>query len=242
MRRLLPTPADTVDLLEAYAYPDDGTWVRANMVASADGSAVADGHSAGLSDAGDKLVFGVLRGLCDVVLVGAGTARAEGYRGFRPRPSYVERRERVGQRAVAVLAVVSGRLDLDPASELFTGAERTLVVTHARADQSRRESLSQVADVVVAGDEAVDIGAAVQELATRGLRRILCEGGPRLLGDVSVAGRLDELCLTTSPQLVAGTGPRVVEAPALDVPRELELAHLLEEDGSLFARYLVSRA
>jgi riboflavin biosynthesis pyrimidine reductase len=241
MRSLLPTPAETVDLVEAYAYPAEGTWVRANMVASADGSAVADGRSEGLSGAPDKRVFGVLRGLCDVVLVGAGTARAEGYRALKARPSYAEHRSALGQRPAPVLALVSGRLDLDPSSELFTGAERTVVFTASSADETARARLAEVADVIVTGQDRVDLAAAVDALVSLGLPRILCEGGPHLLAGVVRASRLDELCLTTAPLVVGGEGPRIVDGLRLDGVANLELAHLLEEEGNLFARYVLSR-
>ena len=241
MRSLLPEPADPVDLLQAYAYPGDGAWVRANMVASVDGSAVADGKSEPLSGPSDKRVFGVLRGLCDVVLVGAGTARAEGYRGLKARPSYAEHRTGHGQRPAPVLALVSGSLDLDPTAELFTGAERTVMLTSAKADESARARLAEVAEVIVAGTDRVDLSAGIDALVALGLPRVLCEGGPHLLAGVVAAGRLDELCLTTTPVLVGGHGPHVVAGLHLDAILELELAHLLEEDGNLFARYLVSR-
>jgi riboflavin biosynthesis pyrimidine reductase len=242
MRSLLPEPADTVDLIQAYAHPGDTTWVRANMVASADGSAVADGRSEPLSGPSDKRVFGVLRGLCDVVLVGAGTARTEGYRALKARPTYAEHRTGLGQRPAPVLALVSGSLDLDPASELFTGAERTVVLTSARSDTSARSRLAEVADVIVTGAGHVDLSSGIDALVALGLPRVLCEGGPHLLADVVAAGRLDELCLTTAPRLVGGDGPRIMADLHLDAAVDLELAHLLEDDGNLFARYLVSRA
>ncbi|MEP6759876.1 MAG: pyrimidine reductase family protein [Sporichthyaceae bacterium] len=242
MRSLLPEPAGTVDLVHAYAYPGDGAWVRANMVASIDGSAVADGKSEPLSGPADKRVFGVLRGLADVVLVGAGTARAEGYRGLKARPSYAEHRAGLGQRPAPVLALVSASLDLDPATELFTGSERTIVLTTTMTDESARARLAEVAEVIVTGTDRVDLSAAIDALVALGLPRVLCEGGPHLLADLVAAGRLDELCLTTTPRLVGGDGPRIVADLHLGDVLELGLAHLIEEDGNLFARYLVSRA
>ncbi len=241
MRRLLPAYADDVDPVAVYAYPTElaRPWVRANMVSSADGSAVVDGRSRGLSSDVDQEVFGVLRGLADAVLVGAGTARIEGYRSLRARPKYAELRAALGQRPAPVLVLVSGRLDLDPASELFHGGpEETIVVTSARSDPGRRAELAQVADVVVAGDEAVDVAAALDRLAERGLLRVLCEGGPHLLAAVTAAGRLDELCLTITPRLVGGAGRRVLAGPSVDAP--LALGHLLEQDGVLLARYLLA--
>jgi riboflavin biosynthesis pyrimidine reductase len=208
------------------------------MVSSLDGSAVRDGRSEGLSSAADKEVFGVLRGLADVVLVGAGTARTEGYRALRPKEAYAGVRASLGQRPAPVLALVSGRLDLDPGSQLFHGgAERTVVITHASADAAARDRLAAVADVVVAGDDAVDLVAALDTLTERGLGRVLCEGGPSLLDAVAAAGRLDELCLTLAPQLVGGEGPRIVSGP--DLGLSLSLAHLLEQDSVLLTRYVV---
>lgn len=109
MRQLLPSYDPDVDLREAYRYPTDRPWVRANMVSSLDGSAVQDGRSGGLSGEADKAVFGVLRGLADVVLVGAGTAAAEGYRAPKAKASYADLRASLGQRPAPVLDGRGGR-------------------------------------------------------------------------------------------------------------------------------------
>lgn len=241
MRQLLPSYVDEVSqegLVDAYRYPEDQSWVRANMVSSLDGSAVKDGRSQQLGGEADKVVFGVLRGLADVVLVGAGTARAEGYRGLRAKAPYAGVRAASGQRPAPVLAVVSRRLDLDPGSPLFTGDERTVVITHRRSDAATRDRLTDVADVVVAGDDTVDLADALDALTEQGLPRVLCEGGPSLLGDLAAADRLDELCLTFSPQLVGGDGSRILKGPDLD--GRLSLALLLEQDGVLLSRWTMS--
>jgi riboflavin biosynthesis pyrimidine reductase len=137
-----------------------------------------------------------------------------------------------------VLVVVSASLDLDPESHLFHGGvHRTVVVTHSGSDAALRQRLADVADVVVAGEGAVDIGAALDVLAARGLVRVLCEGGPRLLADIAAAGRLDELCLTLAPRLVGGGAKRITRGALVD--ESYELGHLLEQDSTLFARYLL---
>jgi riboflavin-specific deaminase-like protein len=236
VRQLLPVPSDDVDLRELYAFPTGRPWVRANMVCSLDGSAVHNGRSEALSGPSDKKVFGVLRGLCDAVLVGAGTARTEGYRGLRARATYADIRAERGQHPAPRLVVVSRGLDLDPTSELFVGDQPTIVVTHGRSDETARDRIAEVAEVVVVGDQAVDLAAAIDELVARGLQRILCEGGPSLLADLSATGRLDDLCLTLSPLLVGGEGSRVLHGAEADVP--LRLAHLLEEDGVLLGRWV----
>ena len=237
MRRLLPDPSAAVDLDEAYAVPDR-PHVRANFVCSADGSAIADGRSAGLSSPADKALFSLLRWHCDVVLVGAGTVRTENYGPARPSPEGRERRVALGLEPVPPIAVVSGSLDLDESSAFFTEAvARPIVLTMAMAPADRQAALAEVADVVVVGEGLVDPALAIGALADRGLARVLCEGGPSLLGGLVAAGQLDELCLTLSPVLAGAGGSRIVGGSIASVATPMALLHVLEDDGFLFLRY-----
>lgn len=250
MRRLLPVPdvpgemgPDDIDAAYAVpAPPANRCHVRANMVSSADGAAVLEGHSEGLSNPADKAVFRVLRGLADVVLVGAGTVRAEGYGPVRPTAERREQRLATGYAPVPPVAVVSNRLELDLTTPFFSDAVATpLVLTCAAAPLPARTAAAEVADVVVTGDERVDLGAALSALAERGLGRVLCEGGPALLADLVAADLLDELCLTLSPLLAGGDARARVTAGAPSPPRGLVLEHVLEGDGALFLRYARAR-
>jgi riboflavin biosynthesis pyrimidine reductase len=228
------------DLAAAYAYPETGrAWVRANMVASADGAVTVKGLSGGLSSDGDRQIFGILRGLADVILVGAGTARTEGYGSARPRESW--RKLRDGRTPSPPIAVVTRLLDLDLSGALFTGApehSRTIVITTETAPADRRARAAENAEVVIAGVEKADPAAVISALAARGLTRILTEGGPRLLGQLTTAGVVDELCLSISPMLVGGDACRVVTGALTPEPWRLRLVHVLEQDGSLFCRYV----
>lgn len=236
MRLIHPAVSDDVDLARAYAYPD-GRCVRLNMVASADGGTWLEGVSGGLSGGGDRRIFGVLRGQADVILAGAATVRAEGYGPARPRESWRELRR--GRAAAPPVAVVTRRLDLDLTGPLFAEAgpdARTIVVTCAAAPRERREEAARHGEVIVAGDDRVDLAKAVGQLAGRGLERVLCEGGPRINAQLAAADLVDELCLTVSPMLIGGDAARVLNGQA-SVTR-LRLAHVLEEDGFLFTRYV----
>ncbi|MDS1268869.1 dihydrofolate reductase family protein [Lipingzhangella sp. LS1_29] len=256
-RQLLPAATDEVDLGAIYAYPEepDRPWLRANMVASADGCAVdSRGSSRGLSSAADRTVLALLRGLSDVILVGAGTARAEAYRPVRARPTWEPLRR--GRPATPRIAVVSRTLNLH--TELLDAPDdaRTLVFTTSRAAPHRIRSVAERAEVVVldtdgttgahsaddtvTSGESVPIPGVVSALAERGLYRVLCEGGPHLLGEVTSSGLLDELCLTLSPVLCGPGALRVIagDTPSgTPAPQGLDLAHLLTADGTLFARY-----
>ncbi len=230
-------PWDDAALAELYAYPREH-WLRATMVSSADGAGFLDGRSAGLSSEDDRRLFGVLRVLADVILVGAGTARTENYKPARRRPALAALR--AGRAPAPPIALVSRSLDLDLESPLFAQAPadaRTIVITCAASPAPLRTAAARVADVIVAGEEAVDLGKAVGALAARGLSRVLCEGGPHLLAQVTAAGLLDELCLTVSP-LLAGPGPHRITEGAPFTPRPMKLGHVLEADGFLFCRYV----
>ena len=154
------------DLAAAYAYPRED-WLRINMVASVDGATWLDGLSGGLSGDGDRRVFGVLRGLADVILAGAATVRAEGYRPARPRPAWAELRR--GRPPTPPIAVVTRRLDLDLDGTLFTDAPpyaRTIVITTEAAPEDRRREAAAKAEVIVAGEDRVDPGVPSGRCAT----------------------------------------------------------------------------
>src|SRR5690242_12096206 len=202
MRQVYPGGAALTDaaLAGLYAYPDPGAppqcWVRANMVASLDGAASLDGRSGGLSSEADEQVFAMLRALTDVILVGAGTVRAEGYGPVRPESEGVRWAWlREGRPPSPPIAVITRVLDLDPASPLLAqapGHARTVVITTEAAPAARRAEVARVADLVVAGETSVDLAAAVAALTQMGHRQILTEGGPHLLGQILAAGLLDE--------------------------------------------------
>jgi riboflavin biosynthesis pyrimidine reductase len=252
VRMLLPYVRDGLtddDLDAAYAWPGDperAPWLRANMVATVDGAARApDGLSARISSDADRQVFGRLRALADVVLVGAGTVRSEGYRPARVRSHLAVRRAAANQTPVPAIAVVSRSLHLDLAAPLFTEAQvRTIVITSASSDRAARARTAAVADVIVAVGDDVDLPAAVADLRDRGLARVHAEGGPSLLGDLAANRLLDELLLTVTPALAGGGYAdrrpidRILAGAVLDgAPRPLRLHHLLEDDGSLFLSY-----
>lgn len=241
MRALLPDPLHEVDVYGHYAadWTDHGG-IRANMVTSVDGAAEAGGLSRGLQTPGDNRIFAVLRDLADVVLVGAATAEAEGYRPVALNDAHRSRRHGYGFRPQLPIALVTRNLGVDLDGPLFRDPERRpLIITTAHSDS---DAASAVADVIVCGDDEIDFGEARRQLAARGLTRVLCEGGPTLLSRLIAAGELDELCLSLTPMLV-GPGPgRLVGGSAwTDGLRDLQVRGLLEENGALFARYAIAR-
>ena len=224
MRQLLPTYLDPVDPRDVYGDPPavaGRPGLRYNMISSVDGATAVDGVAGGLANQADKDLFQLLRSLADVVLVAAGTVRAEGY-----GPSRVP------------IAVVTRSCNLDWESRFFTAQDaKPVVVTVATAPAEARARAAEVADVVVAGERDVDLPRAVDALGDRGWRKVLCEGGPTLNGQLAAAGLLDELCLTLSPRMVGGGAKRILAGPLLPGPLTYTLASACEQDGFLFLRY-----
>jgi riboflavin biosynthesis pyrimidine reductase len=240
--RLYPAPqADATDddLLEWYADRPARPGVIFNFVSSVDGSATVHGHSGGLSTPDDQRILRLLRRLADVLVIGAGTIRVEGYAGELLDDAGAAWRVASGRPQRPAVAVVSGTLRLDPAAAFFTTAPAPpLVFTTERSDLRKRAQLSEVAEVIVTGTELVDPRRVVAELRDRGFERIHSEGGPKLFGSFQEAGVVNGLCLTLSPALVGGLGGRVTAwADEHAVP--LELMHVLRSGSMLFLRYRV---
>jgi len=232
-----PSELSDEDLAGLYAYPVERTWVRSNFVSTVDGSVQgADGRSGSISPRADQRLFALLRSLCDVILVGAGTARVEGYQPVQPTEVDAPLRRRLGLTELPAIAVVSRSLDL-PEALLAEDGGPVLVVTTAAAQRSRPDAVPDHCETVLAGEEVVDMPTVVDQLSARGHQRMQCEGGPRLLRDLLDSGCCDELCVSIAPTAVAGPGHRMTEGAALQPPVPLVLRHVLEQDGSLFCRY-----
>lgn len=207
---------DRAALLDLYR-PPSPAWLRLNFVATVDGSAAGpDGTSETLSSRSDRRILGVIRELADVVLVGAGSVRTEGYQ--------------VPKRAPLAIATRSG----DLGGHRLTELDRVLVL----GPETAREAVASTL-----GAEFVSVsrspGALLEALRERGWASVACEGGPTLAAELLGAGLVDELCLTTSPVLGGSALPLLHGVvPA----RALRLAGLLSDEADmLFARWLIAR-
>jgi riboflavin biosynthesis pyrimidine reductase len=219
-------------------YPrSPGPTLRVNFVSSIDGAATLEGVSGGLSGPADKQVFTTLRMVCDALVVAAGTVRQENYDALRLTAQARSWRRDRGLPEFPLMVIVSGSLDLDPAQLVFSDAPiRPIVITHAGAPAQRRATVAEVADIITAGSDQVDLPAALAALHERGATQLLCEGGPHLLGALTAADLVDELCLTLSP-LLAGSGAGRITAGTPSPPREMSLRGILSAQDMLFLRY-----
>lgn len=246
MRRLLPDQHDLSleGLYEGLTLPagDSRPWVVLGMVATLDGAAAVDGATADLGGEADGIAFRRLRGAADAILVGAGTVRDENY---GPPSGTAERRSDRQTRGLAErprLVIVTGSLNLPTDHRVFSDPDqRPLIVTHGQASPDAVELLEEVSDVLQVGEGTIDLEAALVELGTRGLRRILCEGGPSLNGALLAADLVDEIFLTVSPIAAGGGTSRIIRSEAPEVAHRFAVASLYEHDGELVVRYCRER-
>jgi len=219
MRVLL---GEDTDLPELYAAPDQ-PWLRVNMVSTVDGAATGeDGTSRSINNGVDKMVFDLLRELADALVVGAGTIRIEGYA--------------VGRKPLVVVS----RTGCVPPTQREAGSGKVLMATVSTAPyvDEAREILGRD-NVLVLGSHRVDLARLKDELVLRGYRHLLSEGGPHLLRDLLDQGVADELDATVVPRVIGGSHRRITDGPPVEIP--LRLTTLVEEEGTLLARWFVER-
>lgn len=231
-------PVDDRALTRLYAAGcDPDGWVRVNFATSLNGSITgSDGKSGSVNSAADHVVFELLRALSHVVVVGAGTVRAEGYPALVVDPRWTGVRAERGLPEALPLVAVTNRGDV-PATFADQPPGSVLLATHTASPglaSARRQLGSD--QVLVCGDDAVDDRLLVSTLADLGWTQVISEGGPHLFGSLLAAGVLDEICLSITPVVVGGDGPRISAGAALDAAYRPRV--LVEEDGTLMGRWL----
>lgn len=229
----------SAEIAERYAYPPhlESPWFRMNFVSSIDGAAQdASGLSGGLGGPDDTAIFAVLRSLADVIIVGAGTARTEGYAPVRPSEIHAEIRSQFTDTTVPPIAIVSRQLDI-PDSLITPGH---IVITCGNSDPNKRAKLVETVDVIVTGHKEIDWPATATELAQRGLYRVLCEGGPHLHGDLIAADQVDELCLSVATVLTGGESRRIAIGP-IAPSRAMRLVDTIAGRDLLATRWIRDR-
>lgn len=239
LRQLLPEPGSTTvgGLLAGFepaaGAPADRPRVYTNFALTVDGQATIDGRSGPIGSDVDTAILVGLRMPADAVMIGAGTLRAEGYGRVIADPAKRALREQNDLAPDPLMVIVSNRLEVPWDAPLFTeGFGEVLIFT-----ASDREPPATATPVeVVRHRHRVNLVELLSELRARGIRALLCEGGPTLHAELLAARLVDELFVTRAPRIAGGTGPGLftgLEAGTC----ELELVWLCESDGELYARY-----
>ena len=199
------------------------------------GATAIGGRSTGLSDDDDHEVFRAIRAVPDVILVGAGTVTAENYAPVTLDRERRQRRVALGKTEVPTLAIVSGRLSIDPQARLFSDPEhKPLIITSTMADPSKLAMLGDAADVAFL--PSLEPESILGQLGAASV--VLLEGGPTLNAQFAGAGLVDEMNLTLRSAVVAGDSKRITNGADIDPILEMTVDRVLQGDRSLFIRYL----
>ena len=209
-------PVDLQHLYGRLGFPSPVLY--SNFVSSVDGVVtLGSTPSAGSVISGkhpaDRFLMGLLRACADAVVIGAGTLRATPGHLWTPGHVYSDLateftvlRSNLGRSTEPKLVVVtaSGKIDASHPA-LVKGA---IVMTTAAGAKAIGSRLPKRCDVVTVGKssssgKSIDVSDAIHELHSRGLKVLLTEGGPHLVGQLIDKGLLDEAFLTISP-VVAG--------------------------------------
>jgi riboflavin-specific deaminase-like protein len=218
--------------------PGDRPFLYLNMVASADGRASVEGRTVGLGSEADTRLLTELRAIADAVLIGTGTIRAEGYGRLVRNAERVARREAAGMAATPTAVLISRSFDIPWGAHLFEADDQPVIVYTGASDEP--PEVGAPVEVVRLDDPAPR--AVMADLRARGVRSLLCEGGPTLNSALLEAGVVDELFLTISPQLAGEDGaPRIVEGEGLPEAVGLALEWVLRHDEEIYLRYRVRR-
>ncbi len=218
--------------------PAGRPYVIANMVASVDGRATLHGRSGSLASEADKQIFLDLRTQTDAIIVGPATIAIENYGPLIKSDERKERRHARGLDPLPLAVTVTRSMELPVQAPLFQDP-RSRIVVLTNSDRDPPPCPAEVIVERIPGDP-IDLVVGLGRLRTaHGVRSLLCEGGPTLLGSVTAVGALDELFLTRSPTLVASDEITILEGAAPDRPLTLELLSLMREGGYLFLRYAV---
>ena len=235
------TDSDPPDLLDLYLSDDrsaiDRPWVMANMISSIDGATAIDGRSTGLGEDDDPQVFKAIRAVPDVILVGAGTVAAEDYRPVVLDSERRQRRTALGKAEVPTLAIVSGRLSVDPEARVFSDPDhKPLIITGTQADPAKLVTIGDAADIAIL--QSLDPASILHHLGAAGV--VLLEGGPTLNGQFAAAGLIDELNLTLRSAVAAGDSKRITNGEAVKPLLEMNVDRVLQGDRALFIRYVIA--
>ena len=230
------TVVDPLDVvLEDEREATDRPWVMVNMISSLDGGTAVEGKSSGLGDDDDLAMFQAIRTVPDVILVGASTVTAEDYSPVHLDSERRARRAEMGRSEAPTLAIVSGRLSINPEARVFSDPEyKPLIITGTEADPSKLMMLGDAADVVIL--QSLDPSTILGQLGAA--RTVLLEGGPSLNGQFAAAGLIDEVNLSLAPVLIAGGSSRITRGPEMKAPQPMLVDRVLYGSRLMFIRYV----
>jgi riboflavin biosynthesis pyrimidine reductase len=236
-QRAVDPPELYANLGLASLAPQSRPYVVANMIASADGRATLAGRTKALSSDADRELFLTLRTQVDAVMVGPATIGIENYGPLIRSNERRARRRALGLEPVPLAVTASRSMELPVGAPLFQDPDSRIVVL-TNSDRDPPPAPAKVTIERIPGLD-LDVVAGLGLLQTKyGVRSVLLEGGPTLLGATAAVRALDELFLTLAPALIGSGGEiALLEGEIAPGVIGLELKSLARDESFLFLRY-----
>jgi riboflavin-specific deaminase-like protein len=215
-----------------------------NMAMSADGKISSyRRESFPLGSRYDKKLMNELRARADAVIIGSGTLKVDGFPLLVRNAELLEQRKRKGVPLQPLNVLISSTLKIPLNKKFFhhTGTKK-IVFTGSSADKELVRKAAKLAEVVVLPTKAISPASVIDNLARRGIRRILLEGGGEVNFSFLKAALVDELFITVTPCIVGGAyAPTVVDGKGFlrDALVSLELISAKRIENEVFLRYRV---
>jgi 2,5-diamino-6-(ribosylamino)-4(3H)-pyrimidinone 5'-phosphate reductase len=144
----------------------------------------------------------------DAIMVGSNTIKIDN--------SILTNRLAPGKSPIRVIPCSDA--SISPESNVLNHDAETIIVVSEKADQARVAAIKDKgAEVLVCGEERVDILQMMENLADRGVRRLMVEGGPTLIWQLISRRMVDHVILIQIPYIIGGDStPSLVGGPGVD--------------------------
>lgn len=162
----------------------------------------------------DRRAVDLLRASCDAILIGAETLRRDDPLLLLRDSALREERKSKGRISDPIRVVVSQSGNIPRSAKLFSNFHSPVMIyTHEVAAPRLLSTLQEEVEIRSWGEGEFQPKALVSDLSQRGVRRIMLEGGPRLIRTFLEAGMIDTFRIAISSQVLGD-----IKAPRLSLP------------------------
>ncbi|MCQ4153082.1 MAG: 2,5-diamino-6-(ribosylamino)-4(3H)-pyrimidinone 5'-phosphate reductase [Archaeoglobi archaeon] len=163
-----------------------------------------------------------LRASADAIMVGVGTILADNPKLNVKSKELRERRLREGRTENPLKVVVDSKCRIPDDAQVFDG--KVIVAVSKLAKRESLERIAKKAQIVVLGEEKVDLNSLLNFLYDQGVRRLMVEGGGTLISSLLREGLVDEMFIYYAPIIIGGSNsPTICDGRSFELPVRMEI-------------------